>query len=163
GGSRPGWPAPRRPPPRARPPPGWLPPCRAAGFAGCGEGVNGGGGGGRGRSGGLPALGGIAHDRLPWRPASLPPAVRRPGSLGTARIPEVAAAAIATQEDLRAPGAPAVATQPGANAVGGRAIAVGQADAPVGQADQARRVALPQLGRGHGVQPPALRVVLGAV
>src|SRR5262249_39765737 len=84
-------------------------------------------------------------------------------SLGTARIAEVTAAAFAAQRDLLAPGLPAVLAQAGANPIGGRATAISQAHAPVRQADQACRVALAEVGRRNGVQPPACCVVNGAV
>src|SRR4051812_41456509 len=64
------------------------------------------------------------------------------GPLHAARVAEVAPAAVGPQDDLRSPGPAAVPAQPRANAVGGRAVAVGQAEPAVLQADQARRVAL---------------------
>src|SRR4051794_25853587 len=74
-----------------------------------------------GAGGALPEV--VDGDHLPVR------------ALDTARIPQVAAGAVLTQGDLRLPGVALVTAEAGAHAVGSGAVAVGEAEASIRQAD----------------------------
>src|SRR5437867_849678 len=83
--------------------------------------------------------------------------------LGAARVAEVAPAAVGAQDDFLTPRPPPVSTQPGPDAEGRRAVAVGQAKSAVPQSNQARRVPLAQIGGGHAGGLPTSGRVNGAV
>src|SRR5262249_27111609 len=83
--------------------------------------------------------------------------------LHAARIAQVAPAAVTAQHDLPAPATPAIAAQPRPNAIRFGADAVGQAQAPIRQSDQARRVAFAQVGHRRLLVLPRLAVVLRTV
>src|SRR6185369_9515853 len=81
------------------------------------------------------------------------------GALRTARISQITPAAIVTQPDFFPPRSSMVAAQAGSNTVRLRAITVGQAEATIAEANQARRIAFAKVGRWSGVKCPGVAAV----